>query len=291
MVIAGYGYVGERLARAHLARGDTVVAIRRSDGGPPPPDGARPLSVDLARLDLHGLGPLARIYYLAPPPRSGVDDPTVAALCRAAAGLAPATLVYVGTTGVYGDRGGDWIDETAPLRPGNDRARRRVAAEGQVRALLAGAGWKGGVLRAGGIYGPDRLPLERLRRGEPVLCPEIAPFSNRIHVDDLVAACLALADRGLRDEVVNAVDGRPSTMTDWFYAVADEAGLPRPPCIDLAEAERRLSPAMMEYLRESRRIRNERLRERLGVTLRYPDLRAGIRASLGPGEAVEVEGD
>ncbi|RMG54962.1 MAG: hypothetical protein D6717_08760 [Gammaproteobacteria bacterium] len=134
-------------------------------------------------------------------------------------------------------------------------------------------------LRVGGIYAPDRLPEERLRAGRiRVLCPEDAPWSNRIHADDLAACCIAAAERGRNGGLYNASDGHPTTMTDYFYRVADCLGLPTPPCVRMeeAEAEGGLSPEMLSFVRESRRLDNRRMREELGVQLRYPELEAGL---------------
>jgi nucleoside-diphosphate-sugar epimerase len=282
VVIAGCGYVGLRLARSHLARGYQVVGIRRTREAEPTlaAAGLTPLITDLRAPDLSGIETIDCVYYLAPPPPEAETDGVIGGLLGALSGRPQGVLVYVGTTGVYGDCAGAWIDEETPLRPDSGRALRRVDAERQVSAFLRRTGWRGSRLRVGGIYGPGRLPLARLRKGEPVLCPEESPYSNRIHVDDLVAACLAAGEGEWPDEVFNVVDGHPSTMTDWFYAVADAAGIARPACVSWSEAERRFSPGMMSYLRESRRIDNRRLRERLGVVLRYADLREGLRASL-----------
>jgi nucleoside-diphosphate-sugar epimerase len=287
VVIAGCGYVGLRLGRAHLARGDRVMGIRRSrEAGPLMREaGIRPLITDLAAPDLSGVETIDRVYYLAPPPPQGDADAVLGGFLEVLADRSPAVLVYVGTTGVYGDCAGAWIDEQTPLRPTAPRARRRADAERRVSEFLRSTDWRGSRLRVGGIYGPGRLPLARLRQGEPVLCPEESPYSNRIHVDDLVAACLAAGEGEWADEVFNIVDGHPSTMTDYFYAVADAAGIPRPPCIPMAEAEARFSPAMMSYLRESRRIDNRPMRERLGIALRYADLRRGLDAALREGGA------
>ena len=139
--------------------------------------------------------------------------------------------------------------------------------------------WAGDDLfRVAGIYGPGRLPLERIRTGLPLVRPEDAPWSNRIHADDLVAACIAAMARGSDGTVYNVCDGAPSTMTDYFFQVAAAAGLPRPPVVPLAEAEGRLSDGMLSYMRESRRLSNRRLVENLGVELRYPNVTQGLRS-------------
>jgi nucleoside-diphosphate-sugar epimerase len=282
VVIAGCGYVGLRLGRAHLERGDRVLGIRRSREAEPAlrAAGVEPLITDLGTADLSDVDPIERVYYLAPPPPQGETDEVLGGFLEVLADRPPGVLVYVGTTGVYGDCAGAWVDEDTPLTPTAGRARRRADAERRVSEFLRDTGWRGSRLRVGGIYGPGRLPLRRLRQGEPVLCPEASPYSNRIHVDDLVAVCLAAGGGEWSDEVFNVVDGHPSTMTEYFYAVADAVGIARPSCISMAEAEQRFSAAMMSYLRESRRIDNRRLRERLGVELRYPDLHEGLRASL-----------
>ena len=188
----------------------------------------------------------------------------------------PARLVYISTTGVYGDCGGAWVDEDRSVQPQADRARRRWDAEQTLAQWRDTAGAALVTLRVAGIYGPGRLPLEHIRSGLPLVRPEDAPWSNRIHAEDLVAACIAAMERGADGAVYNACDGNPSTMADYFYQVADAAGLPRPPVIPLAEAQGLLSAGMLSYMRESRRLSNRRLIEELGVSLRYPSLHEGL---------------
>jgi nucleoside-diphosphate-sugar epimerase len=113
--------------------------------------------------------------------------------------------------------------------------------------------------------------------------PEDAPYSNRIHADDLVEVSIAAMERGESGGVYNVCDGNPSTMTDYFFRVADGAGLPRPPVVSVQEAEDQLSAGMMSYMRESRRLSNRRLLEDLGVRLRFPTLEEGLRDSLSRG--------
>lgn len=134
------------------------------------------------------------------------------------------------------------------------------------------------ILRVAGIYGPGRLPIERIGRGLPLVREAEAPFSNRIHIDDLVQACIAAMERGNDGEVYNVCDGSPTTMTDYFFQVADAVGLPRPPVIPIAEMDDQLSAGMRSYMSESRRLDNRKLREELGVKLAYPTLEAGLAA-------------
>jgi nucleoside-diphosphate-sugar epimerase len=132
------------------------------------------------------------------------------------------------------------------------------------------------ILRVGGIFSPDRLPIERIQRGIPVLNEEECGFINRIHADDLAMICIAAMERGEAGAIYNVSDGHPGTMTGYFYAVADAMGLPRPPALTMAEAQKVLNPSMLSYLTESRRLDNSRMLRELGIRLRYPDLKSGL---------------
>ncbi len=284
MLLIGCGYVGTRLARQYLNLGQSVTGVVRSAPGVARlmELGIPALAADLARDDLNGL-PVrgSQVFHMAPPPASGTRDLHTRRLVDAFRSAGdPRRVVYISTTGVYGDCGGAWVDETWPARPAADRARRRWDAE---RTLTGWSQTTGGeliVLRVAGIYGPGRLPLERIRQAVPMVREAESPYSNRIHVDDLATVCMAAMERGQSGAVYNACDGSPSTMTDYFLAVADAAGLPRPPLIPMAGAAGPISEAMLSYLAESRRLSNRRLNEELGVVLRYPTLAEGLPSCL-----------
>lgn len=275
--IVGVGYVGNRLLQE--APGSLWLMSRSRDRCETwELAGHTSCCADLDEVD--SLPPWIRsldgIFYLAPPPAHGCEDRRMAVFLEWIAERPPKRIVYVSTTGVYGDCGGAWVDETSPINPGSDRARRRVDAEQRLQAFADCHDVQLVILRVPGIYGPGRLPLERIRRGDPVLCPEDAPWSNRIHVDDLVACCQAAMHPEAEPGVYNVADSAPSSMTDYLYAVADAAGLQRPPCVNLEEAPKVIGKGMMSYLRESRRISNTKMREQLGVRLRYPSLGEGL---------------
>lgn len=286
LLIVGCGYLGRRVAALEQAEGAHVTGVVRSAESARALEAAgieaRIADLDapetLAALPLHG----ARVYYLAPPPSSGATDPRIEALLAQADRDAarPQRVVLLSTTGVYGDCHCEWVDERRAPRPQADRARRRLAAEQTLQAWAARTGVAAVILRVPGIYGPGRLPVERLRKGSPVLQEDQAPFSNRIHVDDLARACLAAARRGRPGAVYNASDGHPTTMTDYFFQVADALGLARPPVLDREQARGELSAGMLSYLAESKRIDNRRLREELGVELQYPDLARGLASCV-----------
>lgn len=250
---------------------DTAIALAAQDIVPHLGDLDRP----------EALPPLpsgnAWIFYFAPPPAEGTGEPRLQHfLQRLSADAHHAKLVYISTSGVYGDCKGAWVTEATPPRPATLRAHRRLAAEHTLQTWSARTDVPVVILRVGGIYGPGRLPLQRIRAGTPVLRVEDCGYTNRIHADDLAAACVAAAERGRG--IYNVSDGHPSTMTDYFNQVADLYRLPRPPQVSFAEARERLSAEMMSYLEESRRMDNRKMLRELGMRLRYPTLHDGLAA-------------
>jgi len=279
-LIVGCGYVGTRLARQYLKQGELPEGVVASDETRIRLD-AEGISARRSDIDSDDLGMLpldgVRLFLLTPPPAVGGSDTRTRRLIDAFSRQGqPKRIVYISTTGVYGDCGGDWVDETRPVRPTVDRARRRCDAEQVLRRWSQSGGGELVVLRVAGIYGPGRLPLDRIVRGLPLVRVEDSPWSNRIHVDDLVSTCIAAMERGRNGAVYNVCDGHPSTMTEYFFQVADALGLERPPVIPFEEAEGRLSVGMMSYMRESRRLSNRKMCEELGVELRFPTLSAGL---------------
>ncbi len=285
MIILGCGSIGQALATRYRQRGESVLGVVRSaeTAAAVAAAGAQALQLDLERNDLAALAPAGKsVFHLAPPPSAGDEDPLTAHLIDAFARHGhPRRLVYIGTTGVYGDCDGAWVDEDWPPRPRAPRSRRRWDAEQRLRQWSRASGAELVILRVAGIYACDRLPLARIRSAQPVVKADEAPWSNRIHAEDFVEICIAAMERAPTGAVYNVCDGHPSTMTDYFCQVADAAGLPRPPQIPLAAAEDRLSAGMLSYLKESRRLSNRRLLEELGVRLRYPDLAQGLAPCFG----------
>jgi nucleoside-diphosphate-sugar epimerase len=244
--------------------------------------GVQPLRGDLDdAASLRRLAGVAtRVLHLAPPPTEGEGDARTAALLRVLARRgAPAALVYASTSGVYGDCGGALIDETRTPRPATARARRRLAAEALVRSFGRTAGVRASLLRIPGIYAPDRAggtPRERLLRGTPVLAAEDDVFTNHIHADDLARACIAALWRGKPQRVVHASDDSQLRMGDYFDLAADLYGLPRPPRVPRAQAAELLAPALLSFMSESRRMRNQRLKRELRLRLHHPTPAQGL---------------
>jgi nucleoside-diphosphate-sugar epimerase len=281
--IVGCGYTGLRLAKRWLGavRGVRGFATRPATLRDIAATGARAVSLD---LDLTPVAPLdfadELVYYSVPPAPEGDRDLRLEHLLNSISGT-PRRIVYLSTTGVYGDRGGATVDEDSPPAPQSARAVRRLAAEDALRAWAQTHAVSWCILRIPGIYGPGRLPLERLRRLEPAIDPNEAAPGNRIHVDDLVSACVAAGESPRADgRVYNVTDGSLDSGTDFLLRVARICALPAPPLVSRAEAERSFPATSWSFLRESRRVDNRRMLRELGVELAYQDLDAGIRASM-----------
>jgi nucleoside-diphosphate-sugar epimerase len=240
--------------------------------------GVLPIAGDLdAPRTLARIAALApRVIHLAPPTERGRIDRRTRHLAAALRGVQRA--VYISTTGVYGDHRGARIDETALLRPANERAFRRLDAERTMRTRLDAT-----VLRVPGIYADDRLPLDRLRQRLPALAPADDVFSNHIHADDLARIALVAMARGAPRRVINAVDDSDLKMGDYFDQVADAFALPRPPRLPRAELRAAVTPMMYSFMSESRRLANARLHRELRVRLANPTVAAALaRMRNGP---------
>ncbi|SAK41995.1 NAD-dependent epimerase/dehydratase [Caballeronia pedi] len=281
--------------------------------------GATPVSGDLdARRSLERLAGLARnVLHLAPPQRDGDADRRTRALLAAlrrprrsaargarshwlhpdragkSSFIVPDRLraatkrlsgprtrfVYASTSGVYGDCAGAWIDETRPARPENERARRRVSAERQLREAGVGSGWRVSIARIPGIYAANRLPLARIEKGMPALVESDDVYTNHVHADDLAAILVRALSRGRPQRVINASDDTDLRMAEYFDRVADAYGLPRVPRISRRDAEATLEPVTLSFMRESRRLSNARLKRELGYALRHPTVDDFLRAN------------
>jgi nucleoside-diphosphate-sugar epimerase len=207
-------------------------------------------------------------------------------LRRAAASRAPLRFVYASTTGVYGDCGGAWIDETRVTEPANARAKRRVSAEQQLRRATARGTLVASIARIPGIYAANRLPLARLEKRTPALVDADDVYTNHIHADDLAAILVRLATHGRPARVVHASDDSSLKMGEYFDLVADAFGLARAPRITRAQAEEQIEPTLLSFMRESRRLVNRRLKKELGIRLRYPSVEDFLREAAGAGEEV-----
>ena len=288
VLIVGCGDVGLRVARqlpsrlkliALTSSAERVEALRRAH--------ITPLQGNLdAPATLRRLAGLAtRVVHLAPPPGDNPNwrsDPRTLALLRALRLRSlPMALVYGSTSGVYGDCGGERVDETRRLNPHTPRSQRRVHAEAQVRLFGRATGTPVHILRIPGIYAPDReggTPRARLLKGTPVLRREDDVYTSHIHADDLARACLAALWRGKPQRITHASDDTRLLMGDYFDLAADLYRLPRPPRVARDAASQQLSLMLLSFMSESRQLDNQRLKKELRLALRYPTVTEGLRA-------------
>jgi nucleoside-diphosphate-sugar epimerase len=246
--------------------------------------GVVPILGDLDRAAT--LAPLAGlatdVVHTAPPQPRGKRDLRTARLIAALAKgeSLPQQLVYISTSGVYGDCAGEYVDETRPVRPHTERALRRVDAERQLRQWGARAGVRVSILRAPGIYAADRLPVERLAKGTPALRETDDAYVNHVHADDLARMIVAALHRATPNRSYNAADNVPQKMGEYFDLVADTFGLPRPPRVARADAAASIPGPLLTFMNESRRLSNERIKTELRFRLHYPTVQDGIAAAL-----------
>ena len=279
--IIGCGDIGLRVASRWQARGASVHALARSAASTTALQ-ARGIAVLNGDLDQpEKLPPPAahsRVYFFAPPPPRGVTDPRMRNFLDAIPNDSlPERVVYISTSGVYGDVRGAWVTEDAPVNPTVDRSRRRLDAEQTLQTWAACTGVPVVILRVPGIYGPGRMPVEIVKSGRPILNEAESLYTNRIHADDLANICVVAGESHRPPGIYNVSDGHPGSMAQYFKAVADLLGVPRPPEVGMDEAKRVLSEELMSYLTESRRVDNSKMLRDLGVVLQFPTLVDGLR--------------
>lgn len=272
VLIVGCGDIGQRVAEK-LVGHYRVLALARSDAAAATLRqlGITPIRGDLdQRRSLQRLcGLAAWVIHLAPPRTEGHDDARTRHLLAALRAqkrstqkrpiVAPARLLYISTSGVYGDCAGQQVRESRPCRPQSARALRRAAAEREVRRCGRAGRWRTSILRVPGIHGPDRLPLQRLGGGQPVMRRDEDSWGNHVGADDLAHAITVLLHRGRPQRVYNVCDSDPQPMGQYLNRLCAALGLPPLPEVSRAEAEQRLSPSLWSFQRESRRLDNGRL--------------------------------
>ncbi len=285
LLIVGCGDIGRRVARLLVGRWRVIALTTRATHA----DALRALGVVPLIGDLDQPATLQRLSGLADavlhlaPPEAGSDvDRRTANLLRALARRGRVQrIVYVSTSGVYGDCAGAWVDETRTPQPSTGRAARRADAELRLRAHGRAFGVGATVLRVPGIYARDRGEPASTRgaRGLPVLDDADDVYTNHIHADDLARLCIAALFRGKPQRVINISDDSALKMGAYFDLAADLAHVARPPRIARAQGPAHLSPMQLSFMGESRRLVNTRMKQELRVALRYPVVEDGLRAT------------
>lgn len=278
LFIFGLGYSGSEIARQARAAGWHVAGTVRGD------DKAQQLAAEgiethlfdgTAPLPASAFGGTTHVLCTIAPGRTG--DPALrvcAPLLRQARWLG-----YLSTTGVYGDHAGSWVDETTPTNPGQPRSLSRLAAERGWQAIGAT------LFRLPGIYGPGRSAIDQVKAGTARRIDKPGQVFSRIHVEDIAATVLAAlarpAARPVPGAVYNVADDLPASTADVIAHACELLAVPVPPLVPWAEIAPTMSAMARSFYAENRRVRNDRIKDELGVRLRYPTYREGLRAILG----------
>jgi nucleoside-diphosphate-sugar epimerase len=276
LLIIGCGDVGMRLlpilVKTHkvyvLTTQESKLAILRESGAIP----------FIGNLDdyrsLKKLAFLApSVIHLAPPNQEGPKDLRTKNLLRILSkGGVTKRLIYISTSGVYGDCKGDFVDETRIVAPTSPRGQRRHDAEQQLRSWAVHHQVRVTILRVPGIYAGNRLPIERLKLGTPALKNEEDVYTNHVHADDLARMVLLSFYRGLPQRVLNASDASWMKMGEYFDLVATTFHLKPPQRVTFEELRAQVTPQMLTFMKESRRLKNDRLQE-IGFRFTYPTVK------------------
>ena len=270
----GHGYSAQALARRLLPQGWQIIGTTRTEAGA---KALRATGIDaLVWPEAELSGALAKATHLLTSVAPGDSDPVLQAIGPQIARSALKWVGYLSTTAVYGHHNGDWVDETTPLAPTTARGAARVQAEADWTAL----GLPLHIFRLAGIYGPGRGPFEKVRDGTARRIHKAGQVFSRIHVDD-IARVLHAALLRPHPGVYNVCDDDPASPEDILGLAADMLGLPPPPIVPYEQAE--MTPMARSFYAENKRVRNDRIKTVLGVTLDYPTYREGLAAILAAG--------
>ncbi len=309
ILIVGCGDIALRVARL-LSEKYTLFGLLRNPARQQESRSAGiiPVAGDMDKpSSLRRLRGLAHtVLHFAPPPTMSptdtaqdtalIDTRTRNLLAALSQGRLPQRLIYISTSGVYGDCAGAVVNETRPLHAQTTRAQLRVSAENQIRNWAKRNGVRASILRVPGIYAADRLPLERLKKGTPALVAAEDGYTNHIHADDLARCAVAAMAHAKANRIYHTVDDSQMKMGEYFDAVADAFALPHAARISRAEAQNVLPPMLLSFMNESRRLTNTRMKQELKVVLRYPTVAyalnqislAAIKPRYLPAPVVEV---
>ncbi|MFQ1701977.1 SDR family oxidoreductase [Loktanella agnita] len=272
----GHGYSARALSRILLPQGWRVIGTTRSEEKAP---GLMTEGIEPRIWPGADMGPAldAATHLLISAAPDDAGDPVLAQLHDAIAARAGqfAWVGYLSTTGVYGDHGGDWVDEATPLTPATKRGIARVEAEAAWAAIPA---LPLHIFRLAGIYGPGRGPFSKVRNGTARRIIKPGQLFSRTHVADIARVLAASIARPNPGAVYNVCDDDPAPPEDVIAYAAELLGVPVPPAEDFATAE--MTPMARSFYAESKKVRNNRIKEELSVELLYPDYRSGLKALL-----------
>jgi nucleoside-diphosphate-sugar epimerase len=278
LVVFGLGYTGAAIAEAAAARGLAVTVVTRRPAALPQRLAARGICV--APFEAPPIAGATHLVATAPPDDRG--DPVLAANRDAIVSSRPEWIGYLSTTGVYGDRGGAWVDESTDPAPAQERSLRRREAERAWETVAREAGAALDLIRLSGIYGPGRSAFDELRAGRARRVVKPGHAFSRIHVDDIAGLVMAAIDRppsgGVR--VLHGADDAPAPSSEVVAEAARLLGVAPPPEIPFEQAREAMSPMALSFWRENRKVANARTKAETGWRPRFPTFREGLAAIL-----------
>ncbi|VEG90718.1 SDR family oxidoreductase [Legionella spiritensis] len=277
-LIIGYGYCAYYLARLLLQKKQTVTAVSRHQPSTNQPAGLNHVCHDI-RQPFVWTEPDTVLYYFVPPPPTGVTDPCLRQFL-ASSSLSLRKVIYCGSSGVYGDHQGAWVNEQSPCPIRYDRQKRRLNAEQQWHNFCAERAIDSLILRVSGIYGPNRLPVEAAKAQSPLIAPDEAPYSNQVYVKDLACIMVGLAEQDDGQGCINISDGHPQKMGTIQRLTAEQLGIKPAPCEPFDSVWQKASPMKREFMSASKRLRIEKLQSTLKSPISLTPLATGIAASL-----------
>jgi nucleoside-diphosphate-sugar epimerase len=281
MLVFGHGYSAGFLTPELVSRGWHVIGTTRSNLDRVRQSGASPLQWPGDETSIRAAIDRADAILIAVAPDAD-GDPVLNGFAEDLARTRPRWLGYLSTTGVYGDRQGDWVDEGSVLDAKTRRGRARVAAEAAWQDLATQSALPLHIFRLAGIYGPGRGPFEKVRNGTARRIVKAGQVFSRIHVEDIAQVLLASIAAPAPGAVYNLCDDDPAPPEDVIAHAARLLGLPVPQAIPFDQAE--MTPMARSFYADSKRVRNDRIKRELGITLRYPDYRSGLEALLKAGD-------
>lgn len=277
MLVFGHGYSAGYLTPLLTARGWNVTGTTRADTDRVAAAGARPLLWPGQEDEVRAAIPRADAILISTAP-DDQGDPVLAAFGDEMSRARPRWLGYLSTTGVYGDRDGGWVDEDSVLDGSGPRGQARIRAEADWQDLARAHDLPLHIFRLAGIYGPGRGPFQKVRDGSARRIIKPGQVFSRIHVEDIAQVLLASIQKPAPIGIYNLCDDDPAPPQDVIAHAAHLLGLPVPPAVPFEDA--RMSPMARSFYADSKRVRNDRIKKQLGVTLRYPDYRTGLAALL-----------
>lgn len=280
IVLAGSGYLGACIVR--LAGNYTYKSILEYSRTPKTSGNIEYVRKDFDEENFHldEITERSSIIYMAPPRQDSNGDNRLQNFLKKLGDRKICKITYISTSGVYGDHNDRVVNETSELKPITARAKKRVAAEKMIKEYSSITSNNYIILRVPGIYGPDRLPINRIINEEPVVLEKESKKTNLIHVEDLARISWECLNSNIKNEIFNVSDGCPITVTRFYKEICSVLNLKMPPQISMIEAQNCFSEKRLSFLKESRILDISKMEKYFPYMVRYRNVRKGIKASL-----------